>query len=299
MRQLTFRSRQGLPRFAFHAKAFAALAATVLQPAAWAMDDPIAPPPGLYFIGYAANYRIEGFKAPGSRDDIPGDNKSRASGVVGRLLWMSEQKILGADYGAEILVPVLQTSLNFGLLNFHDQRTGLSDIYVSPLILGWHSPRWDTVVGSGVWLDNGRKNVVADPGVGYKRYDFSAGANYYWDAGRSVTTSTLWRLELSGKDADGVRRGQQLFLDWGMNKRWGPLQAGVIGYSQWQLGNDEGAGMTDRRASRHALGAQISYIWLEPKILLKAAWYREVSVKAGNFVLPKGDTLRITFAKAF
>ena len=273
--------------------------AAALPAAGFAMDDPITPPPGLYFIGYAANYRIEGFKMPGGREDIPGDNKSRASGAVGRLLWMSEKKFLGADYGAEILVPVLQTSLNFGLFNYHDQRTGLSDIYISPVILGWHSPRWDTVVGAGVWLDNGRKNVPADPGLGYKRYDISAGANYYWDAERSITTSALWRTEFSGKTSADIRPGQQLYLDWGVNKRGGPLQVGVIGASQWQVSNDAGAGMTDQRSARHAVGAQISYIWLEPKIMLKAAWYRDVSVKAGNFVLPKGDTLRITFAKAF
>ena len=272
--------------------------AAALPAAGFAMDDPIAPPPGLYFIGYAANYHIEGFKAPGGRDDVAGDNKSRASGLVGRLLWMSEKKFLGADYGAEILVPALQTSLNFGSY-YHDQRTGLSDIYISPVILGWHSQRWDTIVGSGVWLDNGRKNVAADPGLGYKRYDISAGANYYWDAARSITTSALWRMEFNGKTSADIRPGQQLYLDWGVNKRWGPLQAGVVGASQWQVSNDVGAGMTDQRSARHAVGGQISYIWLEPKIMLKLAWYKDVSVKAGNAVQPKGDNWRLTFVKAF
>ena len=270
-----------------------------LEPGMEAMDDPIAPPPGLYYVGYLVNYRINEFEMPGSSQKLPGDNRSTITAQMNRLLWMTEKKVLGADYGMEALVPIINTSVRLGMFNVHAQSTGVGDIYLSPMILGWHGPRWDALIGTGMWLDNGRSGQLAAPGSGYKRLDLSAGLNAYLDEQKSISTSALVRFERNGKDNAGFRNGNQLFLDWSANKRFGPVQVGVTGYSQWQISDDSGFGASTNHLTRHAIGGQISYIFLESKMLIKAAAYKEVHVDAGTTFQPKGNMFKLTLAKAF
>lgn len=277
-----------------------ASAAALYMPVAQAMDDATTPPPGLYHLAYLLNYRVSDFRLPGTEQRLSGDNRATVTTVINRVIWISDWKVLGADYGVDFIAPVTRTSLKFNSFGLQESSTGVGDVYLGPLILGWHTPRWDVSVGAGWWLDNGRSGGLADPGRGYKTASINGGATYYLDEGRTASASAMLHLERNGKNDVGFRFGNNLKIDWGVGKRWGLLQASVVGYSQWQLTDDSGpAALTGAHSAHHAAGVQVSYIFWPQKAMLRAAFFREFNVRAGSGLATRGNLLRLTWIKAF
>ncbi|OZI77099.1 SphA family protein [Bordetella genomosp. 12] len=258
-----------------------------------------APPPGMYYVGYLLNYDIEDFRAPGSSSNLPGHNTGTVTALANRFVWMTNQKFLGADYGMEAIVPVIRTSLTVNAAGISDSRSGVGDIYLGPLLLGWHGTQWDAVAAAGMWLDNGSTSHPASPGKGYKSTMLTAGMTYYFDTAKTYTASALMRYELNRSNSDGYRAGDQMTLEWGLGKSFGAVSAGLVGYSQWQMRDDRGSGATSDKASRHAIGAELVYPIASAGLVLKGAFYKEVSATAGSGALPKGSLARLTLVKAF
>jgi hypothetical protein len=257
------------------------------------------PPPGVYFQSYLVNYDIRSFQAPGSNKRLPSRNTGTITASANGLVWISPYQFLGADYGVQAIVPVLRVSLDLGAAGVSDRRTGVGDIYLSPLLLAWHAERWDTTVAVGAWLDNGTSSGPAKLGKGYAATMLTAGATYYFDPARTLTASALTRYEFNGRNDAGLRPGDQLTLEWSLAKRFDAFQAGLVGYSQWQTTGDRGAAANGRRTHRHALGAEIVYPVPSAGLTLKGAFYKEVYVQAGLDAQPKGNVLRFTLIKAF
>src|SRR5574344_2709717 len=218
------------------------------------MQGPSVPPPGVYYLGYLVNYDISSLRAPGSSDAIPGRNKGSVTALANRLVWVTNHKFLGADYGIETIIPVMRTSLDFA----NSKDSGVGDVYVGPLVLGWHGPQWDAVAAAGMWLDTASTSKPASPGKGFKSTMLTGGLTYYFDGAKTISGSALARYEINTKK-DGFRPGQQLTVEWGLGKSFGAFSAGMVGYSQWQTTKDKGVGASDDKAQRHAVGAELVY----------------------------------------
>lgn len=257
------------------------------------------PPPGLYYLGYIVNYKADDFRQPTTSNNLPGSNTATISALANRFVWISQNKVLGADFGMETIVPVLRTSLDINAAPLSDTRSGVGDVYLGPLVLGWHGPRWDAVAAAGVWLDSGSTSSPAAPGHGYKSTMLTGGATYYFDEAKSVSGSALMRYEINGRMDNGFKPGQQVSLEWGFGKAVGPVQLGVVGYDRWQVSNDSGPLATTSRSGRHALGAEVVYPIMSAGVILKAAAYKEYSAKGGSVPEPKGSLLRFTLIKMF
>lgn len=254
------------------------------------------PPPGTYYLGYLVNYSIDELRAPGSSNALPGHNTGTVSALANRLVHISGTKVLGADYGVEAIVPVVRKSLAFA----GESNTGVGDVYLGPLVLGWHGGNWDAVAAAGVWFDTGNSDAISKPGNGYKSTMLTGGGTYYFDAARNWTGSALVRYELNSANDAGFEPGDQVTMEWGFGKTIGPVQVGVVGYDQWQTSKDSGTGASGNKSARHAIGAEVVYpLMKEAGVMLKAAYYNEYSAKGGTNPEPKGSTLRFTFVKAF
>lgn len=257
------------------------------------------PPEGVYYLGYLVNYDIGSFRAPTTDKDLPGRNTGTVTALANRVVWMTGAKVLGADYGVETIIPVIHTSLNMPAASVRDSETALGDIYLGPLVLGWHGDRWDAVGAAGVWMDNATAKTAADAGKGYKSWMLTAGGTYYLDAAKNWSASALGRFERNTKRDDGLRPGNQVTVEWGVGKRFGVMQAGVVGYSVWQVSRDQGTG-SDAKGAVHAIGGEFNYALPSYKTNLKAALYHEFSAKAGALgPQSKGDMLRLSLVKAF
>ena len=253
------------------------------------------PPPGNYYLGYLVHYDINGFKATDSKTDIGGSGSVTA--LANRFVKITNQKLLGADYGFEAIIPVLRTSVEVGPLDASD--SGVGDVYVGPLVLGWHGSNWDAVAAAGMWFDTASSDGPAAPGKGYKSLMLTGGLTYYFDQQKSISGSALFRYEYNGKKDSGVRPGDQLSLEWGVGRNYGAYSLGVVGYSQWQLSNDKGAAAQDGKAERHALGAELVYPVASAGLFLKGAAYKEFSVHGGSGPEPKGNLFRLSLVKPF
>jgi len=257
------------------------------------------PPPGMYYLGYLVNYQTDSVRAPGGETDLPGNNSIKVTALANRFVWITNQKVLGADYGVEAIVPLQRTKLDLGAVPLADTRSGLGDIYLGPLVLGWHGSNWDAVAAAGLWLDNGSTDHPASPGLGHKSTMLTAGATYYFDPARSLTASALMRYEINGKDDTGFKPGRQISLEWGIGKGIGPVALGLVGYNQVQVGNDSGPGASNDKSSRSAIGAEVVYPIMSAGVFLKGAVYKEYQSQAGTGAEPKGTLLRATLVKAF
>ncbi len=274
-----------------------ASAAAHYVPGVEGMQAASVPPPGMYYLGYLVNYSIDDLRAPGTSDSLPGANMSgTVSALANRFVYISGSKFLGADYGMEAIVPVIRKSLNFA----GESNTGVGDIYLGPLVLGWHGSKWDAVAAAGMWLDTGNSDSPSKAGNGYKSTMLTGGGTYYFDAAKRWTGSALVRYELNSKGDHGFELGDQVTMEWGLGKSVGPVQVGLVGYDQWQSTKDSGTGASDHKSSRHAIGAEVVYpLMKEAGVMLKAAYYEEYSAKAGTNPETKGSTLRFSFVKAF
>ncbi len=190
----------------------AAQAAGHYVPGVEGIQNASAPPPGFYYLGYLVHYDINSFRAPGTSSNLPGSNKGNVTALANRFVWMTGHKLLGADYGVEAIVPIVRTSLKVGAAGLYDRDTGVGDVYLGPLVLGWHGPQWDAVAAAGMWLDTGSTSSPAAAGHGYKSTMLTGGLTYYFDSEKTLSGAGLLRLERHGKMDDGFRHGNQLTL---------------------------------------------------------------------------------------
>lgn len=58
------------------------------------------------------------------------NNSGTVTALANRFVWITNYKLLGADYGMEAIVPVMRTSLTLNAAGISDSRTGVGDIYL-------------------------------------------------------------------------------------------------------------------------------------------------------------------------
>ncbi|MBF8222959.1 SphA family protein [Halomonas sp. 328] len=262
------------------------------------LNGPVVPPPGLYYRGYLAHYRIDSLR-DGGGDAAPGRNRGEVTALVNRLVWITDRQFLGADYGIEAILPLVDASLRFGGVGLNDSDSGLGDLFLSPLVLGWHGERWDAVFAAGQWFDTGdfAADRPASPGKGFDSTMLTLGGAWHLDEARRWTVSALSRYETHGRQSgSGVTPGDSLVVEWGLGHRLDSgLTLGLVGYDAWQLERDSGAAASGDKAEQHAIGVEAGVFWPALGLGLNGAFYHEYDNRAA----PQGDLLRLTLTQAF
>lgn len=261
-----------------------------------------APPEGLYYRGYLMHYDIDSFR-DASGDAAPGRNTGSVNAWAHRFIWMTGQQFLGADYGVEAIVPMLDIELDLdvaGGQRFEDD--GLGDVFVGPVILGWHGEQWDATFAAGHWFDSAdfEADNPASVGKGYGTTMLTLGGMWHFDAERRWNVSALSRYEIKTEQDDtGITPGDSWLLEWGIGHRLeNGLELGLVGYDAWQLEADDGAPST-AKAERHAIGVEAGYLWPTAGVMLKGAAYHEYEAEAGGLkgLESEGDVIRLQLTK--
>ena len=240
--------------------------------------------------------------------NLSADTFATLTGVT----WQSGAKFLGADYGASIIIPVMQPSavaqLDAGLLRGRQSGNtgfGLGDLFVAPLQLGWHGPRYDAQFSYGFYAPTGdyNPNAALNIGRGYWTHQSQAGGAYYLDKERT------WSLNLAGTlELDGSRQttnflgrsmnfdpGNYFSMDWGIRKKidsqW---SVALTGYDTWQL-NPAGYGFGLNKTTNyaHAIGGEVSVAIPEADNLSITLKYAHEYSTQARF---QGDIVSLTFA---
>lgn len=217
------------------------------------------PPPGIYYRNYQAWYRA-GRYADRNGDTAPIGFEVDVWAQLHRVVYVSDFRILGANYCADAIVPILDTTVTAG--GATDAKTALGDIWVEPFLLKWQSSRWDAAFGLGFFAPTGNFNPAepASAGKGFWTGMATFGGTTYIDRAKSWSASLLGRYEIHGRNDDiGITPGHDLHFEWGVGKQLlefpkgpdgrpaGPPRAvwdlGATGYAQWQVTDDDGPGV--------------------------------------------------------
>ena len=222
-----------------------------------------APPPGFHYSIYNLFYTADTLTdAKGrSMNPDPGFDLS-VFAMAHRFTYITDVKILGADYGFDAIVPLVRTDLSIDARGFDDDSFEIGDICVEPLILGWHTPRWDVTAAIGFYAPTGSSSEPTAAGKGHWSVMESLGATYYFDDARTTSFSLLTRWLQNGEIREtGVTPGADMVAEYGLGKMF-PLSktsnvsVGLVGYSYSQLDETSGDGPADTRYSGHAVGPE-------------------------------------------
>ena len=107
------------------------------------------PPPGTYFKNYLLYYSASQFKDNNGNDLIPDFDLKVAANVL-RFIHVTDYKILGANWAVHAFIPLAYQDVTLGGRN--DDRFGLGDIIVDPIILGWHFPNFHVTTGLDIYI---------------------------------------------------------------------------------------------------------------------------------------------------
>ncbi|GAB1409383.1 hypothetical protein MASR1M90_05370 [Desulfovibrionales bacterium] len=259
------------------------------------------PPEGLYYRLYNVFYTADDLRDKnGHKADVDFDVNVFA--MVHRLVYSSGIKVLGADLVADICVPLVYTDISMnagGARIFDDNKFGLGDILVEPILLGWHGPQYDAALGAGVYLPTGEFDAdkPASPGKGFWTGLLSAGATLYFDEARTWSASVLARYEIhSEQDDTDITYGNDFHFEWGLGKTIAQIwDVGLAGYCRWQVTDDSGPGTTNDREQAYAIGPEVSVFvpdWAVG-ISLRSLWEFE------NKVNSQGNVTTLMIMKVF
>lgn len=262
------------------------------------------PPPGIYLRDYNLGYFSTDFPVGGP----PGFESLEAYVQAPRLIWISDWKILGADYGADLIVPFgwQQVKANLPTPGTPPTTThtvwrdfGLGDVEIAPVILGWHGKQWDAVFSYAWWMPSGDYDMAnpASIGKGFWGQMFTVGGTYYFDAEKTWAVSALNRYEINQPNSDlNTRPGQVYSLEFGLSKSLTKtIDVGVVGYYQQQTTDDSGANSSTLHQHTFGVGPEISAVCTKLGLITSLRYIRELE----SAYRPEGNLLTLTLTKRF
>lgn len=204
-------------------------------------------PPGFYVIPLFYDYRADTLRGRNgnSRPAIENGGSVDAQAAIAGLMWVSDKKILGGNYGFAIWPGVTNNALAAPLLGADEKTsTGLADLYIQPFTLGWNTARADFIAGLGLYAPTGEWKLGGDSnrGLGMWSYEVFGGTTVYFDEARTWNFATLAAYETHGeKDDTDIRVGDLLTLEGGLGKSFkdGMFNVGIAYYAQWKLSKDD------------------------------------------------------------
>lgn len=255
------------------------------------------PPPGFYFRDYNLFYHSDHLRVKGTPPGL--DYEVTAYVNAPRAIWISDYKILGGFYGADVLLPIgyVDQDDSFGLF---ENKSGVGDIFVEPITLSWHPKQWDLGVGYGFWAPTGNyDDSPFAPNLiwkGYWGHMLTAGATYYLDTNKTVAVSLLNRYEINHENDDyNITAGNTYTLEWGISKSIRKtVDVGVVGYWQQQTTKD-GNSSNDILDRIISVGPEVSVFCPKIGLITSLRYLYEFGARDR----PEGHLTTLTLTKPF
>lgn len=226
--------------------------------------------------------------------------------------YVTDFKILGANYGATILLAFASNTIQGNTLDAKNSLA-FTDMYVQPVQLGWHNKRADFVFSYQLYLPTGRFTAGAsdNAGLGMFMNEFSAGTTLFFNDKKTLHFSALAAYEINGKKKDtDIKTGDILSVEGGLGKTFymmnaektapkSILNAGIIYYLQYKVSNDKipvgNITLEPDKDRVGALGAEVNYFHIGCKTSAGLRWVSEIGA-VNRF---QGNTFFLTLAHVF
>ncbi len=158
------------------------------------------------------------------------------------LNYVTTKKVGSANYGFMVVLPFANNRIQGGRID-ENPGQGITDMYVQPVNLGWHSKRLDTTVAYGLYVPTGRYEDGAgnNTGLGMWGHEVLAGATVYLDEARAWHLATTATFDFFSKKKDSdTKVGNILNLEGGLghDMMQGGLTAGLAYYATFKLTED-------------------------------------------------------------
>ncbi|WP_449246497.1 SphA family protein [Desulfarculus baarsii] len=279
----------------------AAMAFGHYTPGALGLGAATLPPPGFHYTIYNIFYNADTMiDDNGNESNVGLDLNVFAS--AHQFTYMTDYKFLGAEFGFDMIVPLVSTNIEIRAAGVDDSQFGIGDLYFEPFVLAWRKPQWDVAFALGFYAPTADSGGSASPGLGYWSFMETLGATYYFDQARtwSVSLLTRWLQNTESRDSD-VTQGANVVAEYGAGKTI-PLsrdllfQFGVSGYTNLQLTDNSGTTNDDVRARSNAVGPEIHFTLLKPLVLQA---YLRYLFEYGTEATSEGQTLCLTLIGSF
>jgi len=259
-----------------------------------------APPPGLYYKLYNVFYYADTYRSYRGSQQVRPDVQNFV--MVHRPIWVTNLKLLGADYITTAMVPVTYADVSIREAGRSDKRWAIGDIAVEPFCLDWHTERWDAMFSLAVYIPTGKQSrrKIALPGKKFWTLLVTLGPTLYLDKGKSWAFSALMRYELhSRKRHEDIRPGQNISVDACLSKSLGRLwEIGLCGYAQWQITDDRGSDITyDKSIHDRVFGIGPEIAIYVPFLKLKFQFRNQIEFGARDRT--EGVITNLSFTKTF
>lgn len=302
----------------------------------WGLDSAILPLSGVYGQIVAPSYRASSAKDANGNDvafskSIPGipvlvkgtvNARIKVDAVVPKLVYVSEDPILGGRYGGYIAVPLLNKSRDItvnvttplppalqqkiGLAASQaasGSKRGLGDIELASFI-GWKFESLSIVAAMNVDLPTGSFDKNSQVNLGLNSYSFRPLVSAAWstESGFDIAAAMSYNVSTANRETD-YKSGQYFHMEYvGTYQFTGNFKAGLQGYVLHQTTDDKDPSgssalplVNGNRARVTSLGPVMSYQTDDLKTQIELKYLREMSARAR----PEGDLALITFSRLF
>ena len=250
------------------------------------------PPPGTYFINYAGYYA--GDLKNSSGDTVDGVDVS-AWFTAPRIIHVTNHTFLGAQYGFAGLVPLVYQ--NIRTPGGGNQVTGVGDVSVTPVLLGWHWPEFHVIGGLDIFVPTGeydKDNPLRSIGANYWTFEPVVAFTYLNKAGWEASAKLMFDFHTENKHTN-YTSGNEFHMDYTVGKHVGNWAFGLGGYYVKQVQDDEvnGVSIDGSKGEVFAIGPQVKYSHKNMTFIGK--WHHETDAK-NRF---EGDKAWFKFIAAF
>lgn len=226
--------------------------------------------------------------------------------------FVTDFKILGANYGATVLVAFASNTIQGSYID-SKSSFAFTDMLVQPVQLGWHNKKADFVFSYQMYIPTGKYELGGsnNSGLGMFMNEFSAGTTLFFDDKKTFHFSALAAYEINGKKKDtDIKTGDILSVEGGLGKTFycmnvektapkGILNAGLIYYLQYKVSDDKipvGTFIIEPDKDHiTALGAEVNYLHIGSMTQAGFRWVSELGA-VNRF---QGNTFFITLAHVF
>jgi hypothetical protein len=261
------------------------------------------PPPGWYVRDYNIAYYSDRLNGPqGHKSNLASDARAFTYVNLPRLIWITEQKVLGGYIGFDALLPLQYADLdvkNAGPATINHSTFGVGDLF-GEVTWSTHMKQFDLSLGCGVWAPTGDSSgkppafPTTMAGQGYWANMLTAGATWYPDEAKKWSLSALNRYEFNfSKEDAGMTPGQAYTVEGGLSYALAKtIDAGPIAYYQQQVTGDDG---TVQRAHGRVVGVGPEISAFFPKCMLGLSLRYAYEVMAESRF--QGQTVTLTITK--
>jgi hypothetical protein len=197
----------------------------------------ILPPPGTYLTNYLNYYTADRFNDRNGGSTIPRFRLWAVAETL-RLTHVTPIKLFGANYAFQTLIPFVHLDVEAG--ERLQSRSGIGDITLTPIILGWHAESLHWAVGADVNLPIGPydKDDLANIGRNHVNIEPVFAISYYAPNGPELSAKFMYDFNFENP-ATNYRSGQEFHFDYYAGWSLGRWSLGLNGYFYQQVTDDE------------------------------------------------------------